>query len=587
MLGEVLILGAGVTGLSVMEYLGAKAPELISSFTLVGGKNTLSLSRLFPTTIEGRIVLGTDEIPDPLQGPLYDLAIASPGIPPSSELFQNALQKSKKVISEVELAYLQVPDKWIAITGTNGKTTTTTLVANLLNKLGLEAVAAGNIGLPLIEVAGRFKKENEKAYNIQNSEVEESGHENRNPTQGGASNHPWVVAELSSYQLQNTFDFKPQIACLLNIAPDHLSWHGGFENYKEAKKRIFQNFEKTNFAVIEIDDENCLEMAKELLEKGYQVCPVTTQPLSKLGSLGKWGENFGALSHCAYLNNENNHLIVKNEGEIFDLGLEHEFSLKGEHNVKNMLCAAAIVIEAKKMSTHSQKESLTTEDLSAQIAKALKEEKPLEHRIETVATIDGVTFVNDSKATNFASTLVSLRALKDQRPLLLLGGKDKGLPMDEELLEEIKKDCAEVICFGEAGPRFKKELEKTFASHEENESPSVHLAKNLQEATEIATFIAKAKQDDQGPSQGPSQETCAILLSPGCSSFDEFSSFEERGEAFKEQVFKMPRKSVSSQVNAFDRKASGPGEKTPNSNPKKLNNSIHSNKKGEEGGEDA
>lgn len=529
MIGEILILGAGKTGLAVLEYVASTAPEIVSSFTLVGGRESISLNKLFPTKVEGRIALGTDTVPSPLKGEKYDVAIVSPGISPSSDLYQAAKEKSKRIISEVEFAFLEMPEKWIAITGTNGKTTTTTLVSELLNKLGMDAVAAGNIGLPLIEVAGTYKPRLNSIDAIQ-KRLNAETHYVFNGTDYEIDTHkikvdpknelPWIVAELSSYQLHNTFDFHPTIACLLNIAPDHLAWHGSFENYKRDKARIFQNLTAADVCVVGIDTPDSLEIAQKLLSEKKRVCCVSV--VSKNQHILKgWGQ----LENRAYLSADKR-LHIDFAGNAYDLGPASQLPFKGDHNVQNVLAAAAMVIAASSDSIKNSGEMLK---------RALQSCSVLPHRIEEVTNIHGVAFINDSKATNFDSTLVALRAFEPKKSILLLGGKDKGIELEEELLKQIKEDCIAVVCFGEAGPRIAADLEAAFnaevtttktAKKAEllNETPLLKLMSSMEDATRLAQKIAE---------KYPHPSDVVVLLSPGCSSFDEFSSFEERGMAFK------------------------------------------------------
>ncbi len=529
MIGEVLILGAGKTGLAVLEYVASTAPEIVSSFTLVGGRESISLNILFPTKVEGRIALGTDTVPNPLMGEKYDVAIVSPGISPSSDLYQAAKEKSKRIISEVEFAFLEMPEKWIAITGTNGKTTTTTLVSELLNKLGIDAVSAGNIGLPLIEVAGTYKPRLNSIDVIQ-KRLNAETHYIFNGTDYEIDNHkiqvdpknelPWIVAELSSYQLHNTFDFHPTIACLLNITPDHLAWHGSFENYKRDKARIFQNLSDADVCVVGIDTPDSLEIAQKLLSEKKRVCCVSVVSKNQR-FLKEWDQ----LENRAYLT-ANKRLHIDFAGNEYDLGPASQLPFKGDHNVQNVLAAAVMVIAASNDSI---------KNLGEMLKRALQACSVLPHRIEEVATIHGVAFINDSKATNFDSTLVALRAFEPQKSVLLLGGKDKGIELDEGLLKQIKEDCIAVVCFGEAGPRIAADLEVAFSAEATttktakkvellNETPLLKLMPSMEDATRLAQKIAE---------QYPNPSDVVVLLSPGCSSFDEFSSFEERGMAFK------------------------------------------------------
>lgn len=559
MLGEVLILGAGVSGLATLEYLNTQGTSEVSSYTLVGGKESLSLKKLPQINVDGRIVLGTDEIPDPVRGDVYDIAVVSPGISPYSEIFQAAKKKSKRVISEVELAYLELPIRWIGITGTNGKTTTTTLVAHMLNEMGSYAIAAGNIGFPLTSLVAKFKQDFDEAkkradreksetfYAFANGRYEAVAKEKKPEETGGEwlSAFPWIVAELSSYQLENTFLFHPKIACLLNVASDHLAWHKGFVNYRAAKTKIFQNLEKTDYCVVNIDDENTLEIARFLQEAGKTVFIVSSRPEETFVHFFQGDTDANNLKNAAYLDPDTKHLNLVLEGMRYDIGEAAAFPLKGEHNVRNMLAALSLVSLATRKTARFKE--MSAQNFADALAKALKSCPALPHRIEEVATIDGVTFINDSKATNYASTLVALEALSNKSKVLLFGGKDKGIELTKYILEFLGGECEAIVCFGEAGKRCQAELEAFFEKKKGKVSekpksnahkgetpafkrPEIYGVKNLEEAVLRAEKVAKELP------------ASCVLLSPGFSSFDEFSSFEERGDSFKKIVYGLKNK---------------------------------------------
>lgn len=581
MLGEVLILGAGVSGSSVLEYLTAPGASKASSYTLVGGKKSPSWKQLPHTSASangttsidatasattntnatasasGRIVLGTDEIPDPLHGKKYDIAIVSPGISPYSEIFQAAQKKSKHLVSEVEFAFLELPIRWIGVTGTNGKTTTTTLIAHTLNAVGIEAIAAGNIGLPLTSLAAQYKEQlnevekraaRERKPKREGGELSHAfseGHRNESASaatdlkcnENGTDEFPWIVAELSSYQLENTYAFHPKIACLLNVAPDHLSWHNGFDNYRAAKRKIFQNLEKTDVCVIDVDDENTQEIARDLRSEGKTIIPVSSRPTKAFKNF--YEDDFGntPFVNAAFLDEKTKHLTLVLNEKSYDLGAVKDLPLKGEHNVKNVLCAAVVVAVAMRMSLPWEKRS--PQDVAHVISKAMKSCPALPHRVEEVDTIDGTTYINDSKATNFASTLVALQTFSGESKVLLLGGKDKGIETTNDFLRALGDECKAIICFGEAGPRLQAEISAFFEKEEgttkkEKRKNKLEIleVKNLEEAVAIGQKWAKRL------------DASYVLLSPGCSSFDEFGSFEERGDTFRELVYELKGRST-------------------------------------------
>ncbi len=389
----------------------------------------------------------------------YDLCITSPGISEFSDFYNKAKKISKEVISEVEFAYRESEKDslWVAITGTNGKTTTTSLIEHILKSSGVNAVAVGNIGQTCIsKVDG-----NPKVY----------------------------VCECSSYQLASTSAFCPDASAILNITPDHLSWHKTFENYEQAKFRIFKNSKNREDCLVYLDHS----LRKELKVSNFR-CVVKTD------------EDIEAR-------------------EVVD-PIRDDMQIKGEHNYLNAICATAIVQflckhkSFKQMMSNSGKRVPTFRNLK----KGLLSFSPLEHRIEPCGEFDGVRFFNDSKATNVDSTIKALSAFERGNVILLLGGKDKNSSL-KPLFDEIVKDfksaggprVKHVICFGEARFRFYDELKGVRGC-----GVLIDKTKTLKDAFILSCLLAVSGD--------------AILLSPACASFDEFSSFEQRGEVFKEMV---------------------------------------------------
>ena len=453
MLGDTCVLGLGSTGYAVARYLAQRLDNRVLSVTVFGGQASQEDDKTRALEEMGcRVVLGTEAV----EGS-YNLTVASPGISEFSTFFLAAKACSKEVISEPELAWRESPSKWLAITGTNGKTTTTTLVRDLLRAGGRAAEAVGNIGkLAIGEVDNR--QENE-----------------------------WLVAELSSYQLATTQAFHPVGACLLNITPDHLAWHKSMENYAQAKARIFQNMDANDLAVISNSDEYCCELAKRLSDRGLRVCVLDVK-----------GDPGG--SCAAYV--DNNLLVVRLDNKTYELVHTNELAIAGIHNYQNALAAAALVLEA----------GVSLEDVRS----GLRAFRPLEHRIEPCGELDGVHYINDSKATNVDATSKALTAFKSGTIVLLAGGHDKGTEL-ETLAQDVVGSCRVAICYGEAGPRLAQAFRDVNAS--EQGSLEVCEAAHMKDAYELARSCARAGE--------------TVLLSPACSSFDEFSCFEERGERFK------------------------------------------------------
>ena len=234
-LGNVAVLGLGRTGESVARYLAGQMPARVEAVTLYGGAASEPGEKTRALEALGvRVVCGTDAVDG-----RYDLAVASPGIPDTSDFFLSARAHAAEVIGEPELAWRESPERWVAITGTNGKTTTTSLATHLLRVSGLAAESVGNIGTPPTEALA---------------------------SRGDAT---WFVAELSSFQLATTRLFRPRVAVLLNVTPDHLEWHHTMEAYAAAKERVFANLDEGDLAVVSIDDDWCRAAAERLEGRGY------------------------------------------------------------------------------------------------------------------------------------------------------------------------------------------------------------------------------------------------------------------------------------------------------------------------------
>ncbi len=378
-----------------------------------------------------------------------DLIIVSPGVHLDISPIEEAKKRNIPVISEIELAFNFLSKPIIAITGTNGKTTTTTLIGEILKNAGLRVAVAGNIGTPLISVDD--------------------------------SNLDYVVAEISSYQLETIENFRPHIAVLLNITPDHLERYKNMENYLLAKKRIFENQTSDDYCVYNFDDGLVVKATEGVFSKKV--------PFSLKN----------ALQDGFFVNGEYAVRLSENVTEpVFKLD---DLKIKGWHNVENALAASAV----------SYLCGVSRND----IAKTLRQFNGVEHRIEYVRTINGVDFYNDSKATNPDSTIVALKAIsRGKNIILILGGRDKGTDLDL-MVEEIKKCVKHVFLVGEAAQRFENALRD----------------KGFLEITKIDSLSGAVEASLNYASFGDT-----VLLSPACASFDMFNDFEHRGRVFKDIV---------------------------------------------------
>ena len=458
-LGDVLVLGLGRTGIAVADYLIGLGDSRVTSVTLYGGASSHmgeEAQRLSDAGV--RVVCDTDEI----EG-ASDLAIVSPGIPEGSEFFLSARAHAKELIGEPEFAWRESPDQWIAITGTNGKTTTTLLATELLISGGAAAEAVGNVGTASI---GRV------------STREDGG---------------WFVAELSSFQLATTERFHPRVACLLNVTPDHLEWHGTMEAYAQAKERVFKNLDAGDLAIISGEDKWCRGMAGRLEKRGIRSCKVCvhSEPSDPCAGFVRDGR-----------------LVVRLDGTEHALVRVKNLALKGDHNVQNALVASAAALEV----------GIPADAVSH----GLLSFQPLEHRIEVCGEYDGVTYVNDSKATNVDSVEKALSAFVPGKVVVLLGGYDKGTDLGT-LVHAVSARCRVAVCYGAAGPRIAQALraEDGDMGLEVIEAP--HMREALHEARAVA------KQGD------------VVLLSPACSSFVEFTSYVQRGQVFKDLVLSISK----------------------------------------------
>lgn len=469
-LGRVLVLGLGKSGRSAAQYCSkflssGRVSELavhLGDASVPNQDNVAWVEGLGATALYGPEVPGA-----------YDLCIASPGIPPHAAIFRAAKEASAEVISEVEFAWRESAkdSTWVAITGTNGKTTTTAATAHVLQECGLKAAAVGNIGDTCIDAVAEGRID-------------------------------VFVAEVSSYQLESTKYFAPNVAVLMNITPDHISWHGSFEAYCEAKYVVFSRLNQVPGAVAILDATNDIVRAqvrrlKDMTseERGFEYIPVGTAD----GIKGNMRARCGA-DAAAYWDDR---LVVDYAGVTHKLCVADDLQIKGEHNISNALNAAAVAVV------------LGADDQS--IADALRSFAPLEHRVEPCGFVGGVACYNDSKGTNTDATMKALTAFPAQSVVILLGGDDKGTDLTE-LVAETKKQAHAAVCFGAAGQRFYD----AFVEAGYDSSFQLLRAGKMEEALDTALSVAK--------------EGDSLLLSPACASWDEFSSYIERGRIFKQLV---------------------------------------------------
>lgn len=379
-----------------------------------------------------------------------DVVIKSPGIPEKAPIIKKLREQGIKIISEIEFASYYTDAKMICITGSNGKTTTTMLTYHTFQKAGFNVGLAGNVGKSL---AKQVAEENFDCY----------------------------VLELSSFQLDDMYDFKADIAILLNITPDHLDrYNYDMQQYVDAKFRITQNQTTEDYFIYNADDELIVkELEKRVL--AMQKVPFSIQQEQPKG---------------AYLNNETKQLIINIKNQ-FTMSI-HDLALKGKHNVQNSLAAALA----------SRLENIRKETIRDSFSDFVN----VEHRLEFVAKVHGIEFINDSKATNVNSTWFALESM-EKPTVWIVGGVDKGNNY-EELKELVKAKVKAIVCLG-------TDNQKIIDSFSDVVETIVE-AKSAVEAVGFGYQLAKKDE--------------TVLLSPACASFDLFENYEDRGNQFKTAV---------------------------------------------------
>jgi len=435
---KVLILGFSKSGISAAKYLNSAGADVY--ITESREKRSEDDARL--AELDGiKVEFGGHS--DEFIKDAY-IAVTSPGIPPHSDIMARLRNENINVISEVELAFSQTSKPFIAITGTNGKTTTTALTAHILSS-EYKAEPCGNYGVPPCDLLDK--------------------------------NIDYFVCECSSFQLEYSPSFKPQIAVFTNLTPDHVDWHKGVENYFNAKARIFRGAQGSPFAVLNARDKKLVEFSKE--------CSGTVFFFD-----GEIGEN------CSYI--KDGVIFFKRNGKEERIITLEECPLIGNHNYQNVMCG---IIAAKL-------EGISNEN----IREAIMTFKVPEHRMEKFAQIGKTVFYNDSKATNPEASLVAINSFNNCDVALIAGGRDKNTDL-KEFCDAVKEHIKTVILIGEAADRFDENLK---ADGFENIIREGSMQSAIDKSIELNPDV--------------------VLLSPACASFDMFTGYEERGKVFKEYV---------------------------------------------------
>jgi len=441
---KVLVVGLGKSGLAAALFLRHKGAQV----TVSDVRSAEALAKDIPALLEEGIMVeaGGHGL---LTFRRQDLIVVSPGVPLNTPELIQARKFGLPIIGELELAARFLKGKVLAITGSNGKTTTTALAGEILKEAGLPTLVGGNIGVPVVSL------------------IEES------------TDETWSVLEVSSFQLETTEEFRPSIAVILNITPDHLDRHGSFENYARAKERIFASQEKSDCVVLNADNVRAAEAASR------SVARVHWFSIEHRVRQGAWVEDGYVVFRAAP------------DAETERVMPLSKIPLKGEHNVENVLAAvcasrlADVPVEA--------------------IARAIEKFQAVEHRLEYVATLHGVDFYNDSKATNVDATAKALAAFAGGIHLIL-GGKDKG--SDYATLSQLLRERVRAVyTIGSAAEKIESQLRGVI---------SIHSCGTLDGAVNAAASAAHPGE--------------VVLLAPACSSFDQFESYEHRGRVFKQLV---------------------------------------------------
>jgi UDP-N-acetylmuramoylalanine--D-glutamate ligase len=439
---RVLVVGLGKSGIASALFLKAKGARVTVSDT----KPQDELGDEIPTLLDRGIAVETGGHGERTFGG-QDLIVVSPGVPTDAPSLVQARALGENVIGEIELAAQFFPGRIVAITGSNGKTTTTTLAGEIVTAGGFRTAVGGNIGTPAISL------------------VED------------ASAETIAVWEVSSFQLETVQTFRPRIAVVLNVTPDHLDRHRTFAAYTDAKARIFENQQPDDFAVLNADDLTCVELAARTRAQIF------------------WFSRTREVKQGAFVHG--GRILFRDSSGQKEIMLVSEIPLKGAHNVENVL--AAVCIGAL----------LRCEP--ARIRQTVHDFKAVEHRLEHVATIRGVEYYNDSKATNVDATIKAIESFPANIHLIL-GGKDKG--SDYAVLNDLlRQRVKRVYTIGAAAAKIELQIA---------EAAEIDHAETLETAIKHAADAAKPGD--------------IVLLAPACASFDQFRNYEHRGKAFKEVV---------------------------------------------------
>jgi len=463
---RVWVVGVGKSGLAAARFLRKRGARV----TVSDARPALLIAELSMLLDEGLMVeAGSHGL---LTFRRQDLIVVSPGVPADVPELAQVRALGMHIIGELELGAQFLQGLAIGITGSNGKTTTTTLVGEILTASGRTTLVGGNIGRPVVELA-------EESLELSRGNGQEADISTALRSGRDDSGVVWSVLEVSSFQLETVETFKPRIAMVLNLTPDHLDRHGSFENYAAAKARITEFQTADDFLVLNAEDVNTQMIAAKTKAQIY------------------WFSAKRQIKQGTFVHGETIFFIAKEGAKPEAVMPVAEISLAGAHNVENVLAA---VCAAKLAGVSSEI-----------IRGAVGRFKAVEHRLEFVRELHGVRYYNDSKATNVDATIKAVESFKGGI-WLILGGKDKNsnyAVMNALLRERVKT----VITIGSAAEKIEREVAGVV---------KIERAETLQRAVALAYGMASSGD--------------TVLLAPACSSFDQFENYEQRGRVFKELV---------------------------------------------------
>ena len=443
---RVLVVGMARSGVAAARLLRALGAQVRIADQKTAAELEGQLEELRSDGIEWRLGEPAETL---LEG--MDLVVVSPGVPVTHPAVEEAKRRSIPVIGELELAYRHAQGKLIAITGTNGKTTTCTLTGEIFKNAGKLTYVVGNIGFPYTAVALKTRPEDV------------------------------TVCEVSSFQLETVEKFHPAITAVLNISEDHLNRHGTLAAYTALKARVFENQTADETLILNYDDPALREMAKDAR------CRV------------RWFSRLSVPPKGAFVANGN--VVYGTAEDHRTICVADEIAIPGPHNLENALAATAI--------------AMCAEVPPPVIRHTLRTFKGVEHRIEKVREIDGITYINDSKATNVDSTLKAIATMA-KPTVMILGGYDKHVDMSRLCQAIPGSNIRKVVLIGDTAPQIQKGLD------------AAGFADYASAGHDFAKAVALAR-DMAAPGWN-------VLLSPACASFDMFADYEERGRVFKEIV---------------------------------------------------